>query len=365
MTSYIALNILFFSALAIQLCFYLGIFSQLIFRKKSNKPNRALPVSVIICAHNEAQNLKNIVTEILKQDHQKFELIVVNDRSTDDTLDILNKYKKQIKIITIDNTPTGWNKKKHALTTGIEASQYDYILLTDADCTPQSQDWISIMAGKLTPKIKIVLGVSPYQQENSFVNKIIQFETLITAIQYISFAISKIPYMGIGRNILYDKSLFISNNGFDKHKNINGGDDDLLINRLANSKNTVTCIEENAYVLSIPESSIRSWISQKHRHLSVGQYYRLKYKLILGSFHFSNAIFYLSFFTLLLSGRLSLIISIGFLLRTVTQITIFDLSAKILKMKNISIFYPLWDLAYTFYSWFLGTYSALIRKKKW
>ena len=338
---------------------------MIIFQKKNNKKNRSLPVSVIICVHNEANNLQNLINNILDQKHNKLELIIVNDRSTDNTPDILDPYKNQINIITITNTPKGWNQKKHALTSGIEASIYDHILLTDGDCIPKSHDWISLMAGQITKKVDIVLGISPYHKKDTFINKIIQFETFITALQYISLAILKLPYMGIGRNILYNKKLFFSNNGFNKYKNLIGGDDDLLINKIANGKNTVTCINENAYVLSIPEISIRSWISQKYRHLSVGKHYRLKHKLILGSFHFSNAIFYMSFFTLLLSGRLGLIICTGFLLRTVTQIVIFDLSAKRLKMKNISISYLLWDFAYTFYSLFLGIYSALNRKKKW
>ena len=171
--------------------------------------------------------------------------------------------------------------------------------------------------------------------------------------------------MALGRNVLYNKELFINQNGFNKHKHILGGDDDLFVNQIANSKNVATCLDKRAYTISKPNRNWGSWISQKHRHLSVGKFYRLKHKLTLGAFHLSNMIFYVSFFTHFLMDRLDLVITTGFFLRTVSQIVIFDKSAKTYGMKINSFLSPIWDLGYTLYSCFLGTYSSLIGRKKW
>jgi hypothetical protein len=65
-------------------------------------------------------------------------------------------------------------------------------------------------------------------------NRFIRFETVYSAVQYLSFALNGSPYMGVGRNLIYHKSLFAEANGFKSHEKIASGDDDLFINQVAN-----------------------------------------------------------------------------------------------------------------------------------
>ncbi|MCP4520828.1 MAG: glycosyltransferase [Cytophagales bacterium] len=280
------------------------IFWGLIFSKISNfQPNEDLSngenkISIIICAHNEYENLKKLLPMLIKQDYHCYEIIIVNDKSTDDTPLLLESFSKQcdfLSWIDIKETPTDFQSKKYALTKGISQAKYDYVLLTDADCIPNSNSWIEEMA-KPTSQYDVVLGYSPYLKENTILNGMIQLETLYTATQYLGLALAGKPYMGVGRNVLYAKKIFTQNKGFERHQNIVGGDDDLFINSVANAQNTTIAIHPNSFVYSVPKSTWKEWIIQKKRHLSVGKRYKFSHKIILSILHFSQLGFYLSFF---------------------------------------------------------------------
>lgn len=344
---------------------YLIVFAQILQKKyHSSKIDRQTPISIVVAAHNEENNLPKLLSALSSQNHECYEVILVDDRSTDSTLKISLEFP-HIRTLHLKETPIGWTGKKYAIDQGIRSAQHEWILLTDADCLPTSNDWVSLMAGSLKRGTEIVVGISPYQKRDSLINSIIQFETLITAIQYISLLITKRPYMAVGRNLLYSKSLYIRQQGFEEFKGTIGGDDDLFINKVATSSNIATCLDQNSYTVSIPEENFRSWIKQKHRHLSVSKNYSRSSKTILGFFHISNMLLYMSFTALFLSGRLNLVITIGLFLRTLAQMVIFGSSAKIFGMKIHSILIPFWDFGYTIFSWFLGAYSLIIEKKTW
>jgi glycosyltransferase involved in cell wall biosynthesis len=254
-------------------------------------------VSVIVCAHNELENLKRLVPAILQQQYQNFELMVADDRSTDNTFEYFKlNYSDddRFRIIRIEENSEGENFKKHSLSKAIEASKFEIVLLTDADCMPLSANWVSEMVSCLREEKEIVLGYSPYEYQEGMLNLLIRYETLYTAIQYFSFTLAGIPYMGVGRNLLYKKSVFKKNNGFNTHINILGGDDDLFIREVAKNNNTGVCIKREGQMLSIPKKDFFSWLRQKRRHLSVGIEYKWKHKFLLGLQIMSHFIFYIS-----------------------------------------------------------------------
>ncbi|HRN42908.1 MAG TPA: glycosyltransferase, partial [Vicingus sp.] len=199
-TDYVVL--LFLIVFVVQLIYYLGIFSRFAFYKRKEKHIHSFePVSVVICAKNERDNLLNFLPEFLAQDYPTFEVIVVNDHSIDDTVDVLKAYSLQfpnLKVVTVPDNDRFYGSKKFALTLGIKAAQYENILLTDADCRPTSNQWIKLMSNYPVNK-SIVLGFGAYQKQPGMLNKLIRFETLFTAMQYFSFALCKMPYMGVGR----------------------------------------------------------------------------------------------------------------------------------------------------------------------
>ena len=174
------------------LAYYLLIFSKFAFAKEENPTLKNIPVSVIVCAKNEANNIGNLISKLLEQDYKQFEIVLINDASSDDTLEVMESFKEihsNIKIVNIVNNETFWGNKKYEFTLGIKAASYDFLLFTDADCTPNSKHWISSMSSHFTNDKSIIIGYGSYaKQHKSFLNKLIRFETLLTANQYFLYA---------------------------------------------------------------------------------------------------------------------------------------------------------------------------------
>ena len=291
---------LFIFSFIIQMFFWLGIFSRLAFytipaKILEDSDSAEQPVSIIICARNEAINLEKNLPRILKQNYRYFEVLVVNDGSTDNTEKVLSKYQKKYNIlrtVNLDTRPSGPVGKKFPLKIGIESSKYATVLLTDADCSPSSSEWLSLMQRRITDTKKIALGYGPYVEYPNLLNRFIRFETIYTAIQYFSFALAGIPYMGVGRNLAYRKELFAQVGGFEKHQHIASGDDDLFINQVANRENVNIVLEKEAFVYSEPKTTWQEYYRQKTRHLSTARSYHWKHQLLLGLLSFSHFFFY-------------------------------------------------------------------------
>jgi len=279
------LLLFFLICTGIQLMYWLVVFSRLAFHRPLSPPEVAPePVSIIICAHNEADNLLENLPYFLAQDYPDFEIIVVNDYSSDKTLGILLEFQEKnpnLRLINICvDTPIG---KKAALTKGIEAAQFEILLLSDADCRPASSMWVEHMQAFIRDGVEIGLGYSPYLRgKGVLLNAFIRFETVYTAYQYFSSAFLGLPYMGVGRNLIYRKHLFLHSGGFEDHADVPSGDDDLFINRVATSANTQVILSPTAFVYSKPKSSWRGYYRQKTRHLATGVRYRPVHQLALG-----------------------------------------------------------------------------------
>jgi glycosyltransferase involved in cell wall biosynthesis len=327
-------------------------------------------VSVIVCAWNELENLKELIPQLNNQDYKNFEVIIVDDRSWDGTYDFLltecAEYQK-VRFIRIEETPDHLSSKKYALTLGIKSAKYDVVLLTDADCRPQSNFWIQEMAACMTSEKEIVLGFSPYFKEKGFLNNLIRYETFITAIQYFSFALKGIPYMGVGRNLMYRKSLFLRNRGFAKHTNIVGGDDDLFMNDVANSENTAVCLNPNAFMYSVPKTTWQTWYRQKRRHLSVSKYYKLENKILLGGLAATQIFAWLIFIVLipfLWHNPLMYIVLGIFLIRLLIQWIVFGKANNQLNKTVETLTLPFWDFVFTIYFLIMGVNNFIPRKRK-
>jgi poly-beta-1,6-N-acetyl-D-glucosamine synthase len=289
----------------VQLWFWGYLFGHLGAYRPNSAPDgdqEGPPVSLIICARNEAKNLRKNLPRILSQSYRWLDIIVVNDASTDNSLEILLEFKKKNpNLRIIQNGRKFTTGKKAALTLGIQAAFYEVILLTDADCTPAGPKWVSGMVGALTTSTDIVLGYSPFLQSRSFLNRFIRFETSYIATQYYSFALAGIPYMGVGRNLLYRRQLFFETGGFQQHLHLATGDDDLFINEAARSSNTSVVLSPQTFTYSIPKSNWRAYYYQKRRHLRAGTHYRPAHQLALGLLSASHLGHYLSTIVLMIT----------------------------------------------------------------
>ncbi len=329
--------------------YYLVFFSKLAFYSPELKNTNQLPsISVVIAARNEYQQLKNNLPQILNQNYPDFEVIVVNHASIDDTTSLLKELNikyKNLKVIHIEKDLNFFHGKKFPLSIGIKSAQYDTLLLTDADCQPASQQWITNMASSFTGNTEVVLGYGPYISQKGLLNKIIRYDTFLVAMQYLSYALAGKPYMGVGRNLSYKKNLFYKNKGFTSHYNISSGDDDLFISSVANKKNTHIELSSESFMYSKPKQTFKEWVTQKKRHLSTGGSYPKKFKLLLGTYGASIILFYIFLvgISIITKGILLWIVLGLWFLKWLIQFIIHKKILTILKEKQLLLFSLLWE----------------------
>lgn len=297
--------------------------------------NKALdvPVSVIICARNEEENLRNHLPYILEQNYSHFEVIIVNDCSIDATEEVIDqfiqKYPDKIKKVNIPESENYKHGKKMAIFIGIKHAKYEHLLFTDADCKPSSNLWIKEMIAQFSNDKQIVLGYGKYEAHPGLLNQLIRYDTLVIALQYFSFAIHKNPYMGVGRNLAYTKSLFFNNKGFANHYHLISGDDDLFVNETATSANTAICTDSKAFTISEPAKKFKHWVLQKSRHLTTAPLYKPKHRIALGWIYFSFILYYLSHLAVLcIFPHLYLFVISSFILKYIIQWVILSKAAK-------------------------------------
>jgi len=358
---------IYIGSFIIQLFYYLFIFTRLAFFKTKKVTQESLPVSVIICAKNERDNLLAFLPFYINQEYDKFEVIVVNDNSVDDSTDVLRAFQlqnKTLKVVNVPDTDRFYGSKKFALTLGIKAAQYDNVLLTDADCKPATNQWVKLMS-QYAKKKSVVLGVGVYEKKKGLLNMLIRFETFYTALQYLSFAEAKLPYMGVGRNLGYQTQLFFKNKGFSSHQHILSGDDDLFINEVSTKRNTQIIIDKNAHTISNAKTTYSAWIRQKKRHFISGGHYKSKHKIMLGLLQLSQMIFIGLFVLLAIKIRPVYLIVGVFFVRYIIQMIIFKLSANKIGGKDLVLLSPIFEVFFMVFNPFLVFSNIIIKKVKW
>ncbi len=349
---------------------YLIIFNfrLLVHKKKADKSTFLPPISVIICARNEEDNLFKNLPSILDQDYPDFEVIVVNDQSQDDSFHIIRAYQKKypnLRRIELEKNKHRKFGKKIPLTIGIKGAKNGFIAVTDADCKPVSNQWLKTLASTYTSKKQIVLGYAPFYTEKGWLNKLIRFDMASIAITYLGFAKTGMAYMGVGRNMAYSKDLFFENDGFKKHYHIPSGDDDLFIRDVGNRKNVGINIDPDTFMYSEAKNSWTSWVNQKKRHFTTAPEYKLINKLFLGIFPLSMYLLWFSFFILCLNSPWCVFISILMLSRYMLYWLINGLLLRRLNMKDLILFFPVIELVHLIVLPFIYNANPSIEKKAW
>jgi glycosyltransferase involved in cell wall biosynthesis len=354
---------------SILIVYYLFVFRKFAFAKTENKNINTVPVSVIICAKNEYDNLEKNLPLFINQEYPNFELVLIDDASSDETLELLEAYEKQyafIKLVKVENNEAFWGNKKYALTLGIKASKHEYLLFTDADCKPNSTTWLKEMSSQFTNQKTIVLGYGGYEKiKNSFLNQLIRYETVLTALQYFSWAKSGKAYMGVGRNLAYKKSEFYKTNGFINHMKLRSGDDDLFVNEATTSQNTSTQFSANSFTYSKPKTSYREWFKQKRRHIATSKYYKSFDKIQLALFYLSTVLFLLSFTLLMLFLHNWIIVVSVFCFIFILKWIIYGMSAKKLNEKDTIWLYPIYEISLLFVQFYLFILNLFSKPVHW
>lgn len=359
-------------ALLIQVYFLLFVYTKLALYKVRDldKEGANTPsLSVVICARNEEVNLKDNLELVLNQDYPDYEVVVVNDCSFDDSEWILKEFSEkylQLKVVSLKEDVRFKHGKKFAVTMGIKAAKNERMVFTDADCRPASVHWLRSIGNAFDNEKKIVLGYSPYTKYPGFLNYFIRFETFHTALSYLSHALKHNPYMGVGRNLAYTKSLFFEGKGFASHMHILSGDDDLFVNQNGNRYNTNICIHPDAHVWSEPKRDYPSYALQKTRHHGASEAYKGKHKWMLSLQVGSAVTFYvfliLSFF--LYSGWWPYLLG-AYFLRLIIQLLVYRPCMKKLQVGDLLLFLPIMDIFFYFYTSFNGFFSLQRKDVRW
>lgn len=326
------------------------------------------PLSVVVCARNELKNLEQYLPALLEQNYPDYEVIVVNDRSWDGTRDLLEAFSKQyphLKVVHVNEGEKFIAGKKFAVTMGIKAASNEWLVFTDADCLPASQHWLLGMQQPENDSVEILLGYSPYMKSGGILNALIRFETFFTAVNYLSFAIKGMPYMGVGRNMAYKKSLFFKHKGFAAHMHIPSGDDDLFVNAHANSRNTAIRINMDTQVWTEPNTSFGAYLRQKKRHFGAGKLYKPKHKFILSSQIIIQFLFYAflvacSFFKALWYPAAGI-----FVLSVVVRCFVYPRLLKRLSYRGLRWWFPILDILLFIFLVFNGIVSIFVKKVQW
>lgn len=341
---------------------------------KQTATKERLPVSIIICAKNEADNLRKNLPLILEQDYPDkngkplFEVIVVNDASTDATAQVLQemelRYDHLWDIIIAADAQRNLKGKKFALSKGVALAKHKQLVLTDADCAPASKHWLEQMVAPLATGKAIVAGYGGYIKTGSLLNAFIRWETMHSFLQYSSYALAGKPYMAVGRNLACTKDALLKVQNSPVWNALPSGDDDLLVSISGDEKNVAVVCDSSAFTYSDAKSNLKEWIAQKQRHLSTGKYYKSDIKLLLGGYGASHATMWLSFFVLLFMPCTTMVwATMGG--RCAIYWLLWIITSNKLNEKKLFYFFPFFDIGWMIYNFAFLPYITWKNKQHW
>lgn len=355
---------IFILIVIVQLLFWIG-FTFMLHKRKLNPshlPSDLPAVSIVVCFKNEVANLQNLLDFLTQQEYPQYEIILVNDHSNDPFNPIIAAFNdSRIKVFHLPDSAQG---KKMAQDYGIRNASHDIILVTDADCTG-SNLWIKSMINGLRDK-SICLGFAPLTSAGTLSSQFSVFESWMAGVQYLSYASAGVPYMGVGRNMAFKKSLFTETGGHKNHLDLASGDDDLFVNAVANASNTTVQLDPNSFIWSPAKRSWSSYLNQKVRHLSTSVRYQFKHQLLLSIFALSQIGFYLIpiISVFYLKEDISILL-ITFAIALIIKYTMALFIHKILPCRNLPLSFPLMDIMLAIYYAIMPLYIAIKRNTTW
>lgn len=352
------------------LLYYMVVFSRFAFHKhKKIKDYHQDPISIVITSCDQAHHLSRTLPALLTQQYNNYEVIVVSDNSHDETAQVVEDYQKQyghLVFVDLNSSVTTIKGKKFPLSIGIKEAKHQLIVLTDANCMPASPYWLQNMAKHFVNGKQIVLGYCAYEKQKGLFNHLLRFDALQTAIQYFSYSLAKMTYMGRGQNLAYTKDLFMKQKGFASHNHISYGDDDIFIGKAATSKNVDIEYFSESFTVARPKVNFRRWFKEKKGYLSTRAFYKPGIRFLLGTYGLMNLLFFVFLglsigFSVKIMPLLIATLSV-FAFKTLCQYLVFGFSAAKLKEKDLIPHIFSFDILYTLISLFL--YIAAIFSKE-
>lgn len=353
-----------------QIFYYLIVYGRVAFFKENKlttdeKQKYTPSVSVVMCVKDDAYNLEKKLPIILEQEYPNFEVVVVNDASKDETeyvLRVLQEIYPNLNVVNLYNNVNGFLGKKYPLSLGIKSAKNEIILLTESDTMPLNYNWITTMVKGFKQKKDIVLGFTNFEQKPTFLNTLMHYENLTSAMNYLGNAILNNPYMGQGRNMAYKREFFFETGGFISQYNISVGEDDLFINKNANSKNTSVIINKESINLASPKEKREEWVIQKKKHFKSMYHFKLKDKIISTLMPFATLLIYVLV-------ALSIVFQfpwqyaiLPLVLKYTFQIIVYYKSSKTLATKQVAFLSPLLEVLFLFINTTIRFFTLFTKK---
>ncbi|MDD3322273.1 MAG: glycosyltransferase [Paludibacter sp.] len=349
--------------LALIIVFIIGWKRVFTFVPKGNE-NLKISISVVVPCRNEAKNIRHFISSIAQQSYQNFELILVNDHSTDLTRSYIKNAQTVFpKIVLIEAEGYG---KKNALKEGVLKAKSDFIVTTDADCIP-SYHWLETLVcyQQKYPADLIICPVKLSADDNFLSHlQAIEFSTLVAS--GAAAAGVGIPILCNAANLAFTKQTWL-NSREDLHEELISGDDIFLLQSVKKREGEIIFLKsESVFVTAQPTKSVSEFIHQRRRWASKSPAYNdwhiiyvaclilliSVWELILLALSFSNII------ALILLGSLFLFkyfIDNLFLVRI----------KKFFQLQNTWLYSIPLSIIYPFYIVFVGITSILFKPKKW
>lgn len=353
-----------------QILYYLIVYGRVAFFKENKlttdeKQKYTPSVSVVMCVKDDAYNLEKKLPIILEQEYPNFEVVVVNDASKDETeyvLRVLQEIYPNLNVVNLYNNVNGFLGKKYPLSLGIKSAKNEIILLTESDTMPLNYNWITTMVKGFKQKKDIVLGFTNFEQKPTFLNTLMHYENLTSAMNYLGNAMLNNPFMGQGRNMAYKREFFFETGGFISQYNISVGEDDLFINKNANSKNTSVIINKESINLASPKEKREEWVIQKKKHFKSMYHFKLKDKIISTLMPFATLLIYVLV-------ALSIVFQfpwqyaiLPLVLKYTFQIIVYYKSSKTLATKQVAFLSPLLEVLFLFINTTIRFFTLFTKK---
>jgi len=341
----------------IQLWFYLYFYTGI--NRESRRCRKGLanlteekpPVSVIICARDQADVLFTNLPAFFDQNYPEFQIIVVNDASSDDTEHILQQYEDHENFYHtfVPKGVRSISARKMAMTIGIKAARYDYVLFTDASAIPRGTNWIASMMRHFDTGGAVVFGYTSYKEKKGISKRFVAYDNLFSAIQFMGFALRGKPFKACSANMAFRKELFFKNKGFSSHLFLQSGDDDLLISEMADKYNSRIDFDPDSQLIIDKDDVSYQWKEQTISHFSTSNRYKLSVRLLLFLESFTRSLFYAVILYLLIVCLLEasyswlLLTAVLFLIRYIVQLLVINKSAVQLSEPQFYISLPIVD----------------------
>ncbi len=360
--------------LLIQILYYFLICGKFVFKSrksfapKETSDDQLPPISVVIATKNEQYFLKENLALFLEQEYPKFEVIVVNDASTDETEYILKAFSKlypHLKVVNIVENVNKFNGKKFPISLGIKSAKYDCVILSGADCEPSGFNWLRSMASRFGKNKGVVIGYVGYKKAKGFRNLIMQYDNATESMNYLSLALWGLPYRGNGKNLAYRKDAFFKVGGFIKHYNLTLGEDDIFVSQIASSKNTAVALDTDSFLCCQPKRTYKEWKTEKKRRYITRSYYKVGARILLSLLPISSVFIYLGLVLLLLLGVPYPYLILLLVIKFAIQIIAYFKACRRLGIKIIAIFAPLFEIYFLVFNAKIRLVGLFTKKARW